>query len=122
MVDLTITGTNGNKDCVATYLAERIKTDEALALACQKPNKTMDGILAYMKKMAEERITGEKKGMVCVMIPDNDTVWNWVVDYILEDELDCEPKADEPKTNYVPTPMPKIAPERAAIRQLEFVF
>lgn len=121
MVDLTITGNNANRDCVAAYLAERIKSDKALADACQKPNKTIDGVLAYMKQEAEKLITGEKRGMVCVMIPDNDRVWNWAVDYILEDELDCEVK-EEPKPKYEPKPLPQIAPERAAIRQLEFVF
>jgi hypothetical protein len=74
------------KKAIIAYLNNRIKTDEYLRAACEKGNKTLDGVIAYIKSEARKQA---KDGVA--MIPD-ENVYGWAVHYILEDSLDFEIK------------------------------
>lgn len=72
------------KKMIAKHLAERCQTDTYLAEAIQKPGKTLDGVIEYVKSQARKKAVGN---VAC--IPD-DEVYSWAVHYILEDSLDNE--------------------------------
>jgi hypothetical protein len=96
MVDLTV-GTIDAKDrnrlAIVKYLSDRTLEDETLEEACKKPNKTLDGVMNYV--LQEARKLAFKN---CAMVED-DTVYNWVIHYITEDSLDCEPKPEPVRPN-----------------------
>jgi hypothetical protein len=75
------------KKAIIVYLNNRVKTDEYLLAACEKENKTLNGVIAYIKSEARKQA---KDGVAC--IPD-DTVYDWAVHYILEDGIDFEKKS-----------------------------
>lgn len=110
------------KKRIADYLAERCKTDNCLALACMKDNKSLDGVIAYVKSEARKQA---QDGVAC--IPDEE-VFGWAVHYILEDSLSSsfEPKPKQivkevAKKEPVVIPRPTIAEEVKAL-QLTFDF
>ncbi len=86
MTDLEKAYTEAYKKQIAAYLRERVKTDSTLREACQKENKSMAGLVDYVKQEAKKQA---KDGCAC--IPDHE-VYGWAVHYLLEDELNCEPK------------------------------
>lgn len=95
MVDLTvgkIDAKDKNRLAIVKYLSDRTLADEALEEACKKENKTLDGVMNYVLQEAKKQAFKN-----CAMVED-DTVYNWATHYILEDELDCEPKKVEPNT------------------------
>ena len=74
------------KQAIVMYLRSRCAEDPALLEACKKENKSLDGIVSYIKEEAQKQATD---GMACV--PDA-TVYEWAVHYILEDSINCENK------------------------------
>ena len=92
------------KKMIAKHLAERCKTDVYLAEAINKPGKTLDGVIEYVKSQAGKRAVGN---VAC--IPD-DEVYSWAVHYILEDSLDSEKSAET-------KPVKKEEPEKKAPSQ-----
>lgn len=74
------------KQAIVMYLRQRCAEDTALLEACKKENKSLDGIVRYIKQEAQKQATD---GMACV--PDA-TVYEWAVHYILEDSINCEDK------------------------------
>jgi hypothetical protein len=72
------------KKAILAYLNTRVKTDNCLLAACRKENRTLEGVVSYIKQEAKKQATN---GVAC--IPD-DEVYDWAVHYILEDSLDCE--------------------------------
>lgn len=96
MIELIIKG-NADADRIVDYLSQRIEIDECLREAVNKPNKTIEGVMKYVKDMALETIAkADRHGTVVRMIDDED-VYEWAVHYILEDSIDCEPKAEQKK-------------------------
>lgn len=85
------------KTAIMQYLKKRCAHDETLLNACKKPNKTIDGIIKYVKSEASKQA---HDGMAC--IPD-DTVYEWTVHYILEDSVNCENKTTDEDLEYVDT-------------------
>lgn len=86
MIDFEAKMTEAYKKAIFGYLKERIKEDDYLAVAVQRPNKTIEGVIAYIKHEAKKQA---KNGVAC--IPDEE-VYGWAVHYIMEKELDYEPK------------------------------
>ena len=76
---------------IASYLLERIETDECLRAKLEETNKTLKGCVDYIKSEAKKQA---EDGVA--MIEDNQ-VYDWCVHYFLEDNLDFEPKAKENK-------------------------
>lgn len=72
------------KKVIFAYLKNRIAEDEALAEAVKKENKSIYGVLNYIKSEAKKQAQGN-----VAVIPDEE-VFGWAVHYILEDELDYE--------------------------------
>ena len=72
------------KKSIFNYLKSRIETDIDLAEAIKKPNKSIDGVINYIKAEAKKKAEGN-----VAVIPDEE-VYGWSVHYILEDELDYE--------------------------------
>lgn len=70
--------------CIFNYLKGRIETDTTLAEAIKKPNKSIKGVIAYIKSEAKKQAQGN-----VAVIPD-DEVYGWAVHYILEDSIDFE--------------------------------
>ncbi|MFA6816479.1 MAG: Cas9 inhibitor AcrIIA9 family protein [Lentisphaeria bacterium] len=93
------------KQAIVMYLRGRCAEDPALLEACRKENKSLDGIIRYIKQEAQKQ---SKDGMACV--PDA-TVYEWAVHYILEDSINCE---DKPEKEIEPSePVEKsAAPEK----------
>ena len=121
MVDLTL-GINPAQDAIANYIAERNKQDKDLEKACQKENKTIDGVMKYIYGQAKELA---KKNMAMV---DDPTVYGWAVHYILEDSLDCE-KKEESHEDFLakyraehPVVIPPVVPQKDLSGQLTFDF
>lgn len=113
MVDVTEEAKEAYKKVILKYLKERIQNDENLREACKKPNKTLDGVIAYV--IAEAR--KQQKNNVAV-IPD-DEVFNWVVHYIQEDEINYEPNTkvkaepeEEQEEDEEEKPAPKKEPKK----------
>lgn len=89
MVELTKEVEEQLRQAVLEFLRERVKIDDAVAEACRKPNKTLDGIINYLDAEIKKRIKN-KSGFVGIHVKDED-VYDMVVHYLLEDELDSEP-------------------------------
>ena len=85
------------KQAIVMYLRQRCAEDAALLEACKKENKSLDGIVRYIKQEAQKQ---SKDGMACV--PDA-TVYEWAVHYILEDSINCENKTTDEDLEYVDT-------------------
>lgn len=85
MIDVTAEAKESYKKAILAYLKERVQKDSNLAECCKKTNKTIDGVVNYViseaKKQAKDNVA---------FIPD-DEVYNWVVHYLQEDELNSEP-------------------------------
>ena len=97
MVELIIKGKDPTADKLADYLSQRVEIDDALREAVNKPNKTIEGVVNYVKNQVLETIKQEdRKGTVMRMIEDEE-VYNWAVHYILEDSLDFEKKHEPEK-------------------------
>lgn len=96
MVDLTvgkIDAKDTNRLAIVKYLSDRTLADYTLEEACRKPNKTLDGVMNYVLQEAKKQAFKN-----CAMVED-DTVYNWVIHYITEDSLDCEPKPEPVRQN-----------------------
>ena len=96
MVELTvekIDAKDTNRLAIVKYLSDRTLEDETLEEACKKPNKTLDGVMNYVLQEAKKQAFKN-----CAMVED-DTVYNWVIHYITEDLLDCEPKPEPVRPN-----------------------
>lgn len=76
------------KKMIFKYLKERAEIDETLAEAICKPNKSIEGVIAYIKSEAKKQAQGN-----VAVIPD-DEVYGWAVHYILEDSIDFEKGAN----------------------------
>lgn len=131
MVDLTVANVDPAdtyKVRVVLYLSDRTLADVALEDACKKENKTLDGVMNYVYQEAKKVAIGNAAWV------DDEVVWGWVVHYILEDSIDCEPKKEiaKPSTSasdYLakwkldhPTTLPKGKSVIAHSEQLEFGF
>ena len=102
------------------YLSGRITEDKDLAEAIKNPKKTIDGVINYIKQQARKQA---QNGVA--VIPD-DTVFNWCVHYILEDELNCEEKKsaepeedEEDEHEEVPAAKEKAKPESKKTKSIE---
>lgn len=80
------------KKAIAAYLIQRAQQDRFLLEAMAKEGKSLDGVLAYVKSEARKQ---QREGVA--VIPDEE-VYQWAVHYVIEDSLDCEPKAETPKS------------------------
>ena len=100
------------KKMIAKHLAERCQTDVYLAEAINKPGKTLDGVIEYVKSQARKKAVGN---VAC--IPDEE-VYEWAVHYILEDSIDMEAKTEKKAAEKKPVKeapvmaTPKKAPEK----------
>ena len=74
------------RKAIAKYLNQRAKKDEYLAAALEKPGKTLDGVVSYIRGQAKKQ---QENGVA--IIPDEE-VYEWAIHYILEDSLECETK------------------------------
>lgn len=93
MIDLNAQMDKAYKQAIFKYLKERIKEDDFLAEAIKNPDKSIEGVIAYVKHEAKKQAENG-----CAWIPDEE-VFNWVVHYIMESELDYEPKGKAGSTN-----------------------
>lgn len=105
------------KQAIVMYLRQRCAEDAALLEACKKENKSLDGIVRYIKQEAQKQ---SKNGMAC--IPDA-TVYEWAVHYILEDSIDCESDlredvSDARTENIAKPDKPKAKPAKTIAAQL----
>ena len=94
------------KKAIAGYLRGRSGKDAALAEAMKKEGKSLDGVLAYVKQEARKQ---QKDGFAFVT---DEEVFEWVVHYILEDSLNCEPKKKEPKAEVTRQQVPVQLPQK----------
>lgn len=85
MIDVTAEAKESYKKAILAYLKERVQKDSNLAECCKKTNKTIDGVVNYVISEAKKQAKGN-----VAFIPD-DEVYNWVVHYLQEDELNSEP-------------------------------
>lgn len=72
------------KKAIFNYLKGRCETDTTLAEAVKKPNKTIEGVINYIKAEAKKQAQGN------VAVIADEEVFGWAVHYILEDELNYE--------------------------------
>ena len=110
MLDLEVQAKEAYKNVILKYLKERVKEDTNLAEACKKPNKTLEGVVNYVIAQAKK----QAKNQVAV-IPDEE-VYNWVVHYIQEDELNNEPNTKvkaEPEEEQEEDAEEKPAPKKS---------
>ena len=94
------------RKAIAKYLDQRARKDEYLAAALEKPGKTLDGVVSYIRGQAKKQ---QKNGVA--IIPDEE-VYEWAVHYILEDSLECESKEKEEKLTSESETKKAPAPER----------
>ena len=80
------------KRMIAQALQKRMDEDPLFKAKCEESSKTLDGVLAYVKREARKQNEGG-----CAVIADEE-VYQWAVHYVLEDSLDCESKAETPKS------------------------
>lgn len=93
MINLEVQMNEAYKKAIFGYLKKRIPEDDYLAVAIQNPNKSIEGVIAYIKHEAKKQA---KDGVAC--IPDEE-VFGWAVHYIMEKSLDYEPKGKAGSTN-----------------------
>lgn len=80
------------KRMIAQALRKRMDEDPLFKAKCEESSKTLDGVLAYVKREARKQNEGG-----CAVIADEE-VYQWAVHYVIEDSLDCESKAETPKS------------------------
>lgn len=93
------------KRMIAQALQKRMDEDPLFKAKCEESSKTLDGVLAYVKREARKQNEGG-----CAVIADEE-VYQWAVHYVLEDSLDCESKAETPKS-VAETPESVAEPDR----------
>ena len=113
MINLEVQMNEAYKKAIFGYLKERIPEDDYLAVAIQNPNKSIEGVIAYIKHESKKQA---KDGVAC--IPDEE-VFGWAVHYIMEKSLDYEPKGKAGNTNSEVEPEDITADEGNECGELE---
>lgn len=75
------------KRMIAQALQKRMDEDPLFKAKCESSEKTLEGVLSYVKGEARRQSEGG-----CAVIADEE-VYQWAVHYVIEDSLDFEPKA-----------------------------
>lgn len=109
------------KRMIAQALQKRMDEDPLFKAKCEESEKTLDGVLSYVKGEAEKQREGR-----CAVIPDEE-VYQWAVHYVIEDSLDCEPKTTKAKASpsksvAEPVEKPKKTLKAQVDEQLTFDF
>lgn len=92
---------------IADFLLEEINVDVDLKNKIETTDKTLDGCLRYVYSEALKMRDSESSRMAWV---DDDTVWNWVRHYYLEDSVNFEEKAQNTPAAVERKKEPIIAP------------
>ena len=69
---------------IYVHMYHQAKKDPKLAAACRKPNKTLDGVIRYVRTRAR----GKESGGCAVVAKDE--VYAWAKAYMLNDNLNYE--------------------------------
>lgn len=83
---------------IARYLFNFANEDEHFKQKLLETDKTLDGCINYVKSEARKKAVGG-----CAVVED-DVIWYQVRHYFLEDSINNEVKASQPKTAPKPTP------------------
>lgn len=84
MIDVNENAKKAYKNAIILFLRERIKTDSAIAEACNSEKKTLDGCVQYIISQAKKQAFNN-----CAFIPDEE-VYGWVIHYLIEDNIVLE--------------------------------
>lgn len=93
MIDVNENAKKAYKNAIILFLRERIKTDPAIAEACNSEKKTLDGCVEYIISQAKKQAVNN-----CAFIPDEE-VYGWVIHYLIEDSIDSEKNNTKPKND-----------------------
>lgn len=86
------------KGIIARYLFNFANEDEHFKQKLLETDKTLDGCINYIKSEARKKAVGG-----CAVVEDN-VIWYQIRHYFLEDSINNEVKASQPKTTSKPTP------------------
>lgn len=93
MIDVNENAKKAYKNAIILFLRERIKTDPAIAEACNSEKKTLDGCVEYIISQAKKQAVNN-----CVFIPDEE-VYGWVIHYLIEDSIISEKNTTKPEND-----------------------